>query len=337
MREASWKTEIATNILSVLEAIDSLGRDLVALLERVVQREEGQEQEKESEKEKELELEREQKKEKKKVFVATTLVSVLDWLVIFRDALGAMLRVLTAFRLSVSSEEVKVEEWLGIDWERRILDKPDWSAVRSCIPSPSQVKSVERELQKVDEYIKQNPALFGDFVVFSGESFAERFRFGVAGRIAAIARIVGEKLGEHRLSEMASEYHEGKENIERIKQEALLYLKKFVETLETILIKVMPNEKVGEAQRYFRKIVEDLEGAVEEGNAPLLGEKLREIENFAGAVANLAKDEERKKLIESMIKELKKKVSGLAAMIWQSTRGMLTKFRLLRECFLRRI
>jgi hypothetical protein len=321
--------EIATNILSALEAIDSLGRDLVALLERVVQRKEGQEREKEQE----LELEQEQEK----VFVVNTLISMLDWLVIFRGALGAMLGVLTAYRLSVSAEEVRVEEWLGIDWERRILDKPDWSAVRSCIPSPSQVKSVERELQRVDEYIKQNPALFGDFVVSFGESFAERFRFGVTGRIAAIARIVGEKLEEHHLSEVASEYHEGEQDIERIKKEVLLYLKKFFKTLETIVIKVMPDEKVGGAQQYFLEIVKGLEGAVEKGNAKLLGEKLREIENFAGAVANLAKDEERKKLIESMIKELKKKVSGLAVMIWQSNRGMLTKFRLLRECFLRRI
>jgi len=325
MREAYWKREIATNILSALEAIDSLGRDLVALLERVVQQEEGQEQK------------QKQEKEKEKVFVVNTLLSMLDWLVIFRDALGAMLRVLTAFRLSVSAEEVKVEEWLGIDWERRILDKPDWSAVRSCIPSPSQVKSAERALQEVDEYIKQNPALFGDFGVSSGESFAERFRFGVAGRIAAIARIVGEKLGEHRLSEMASEYPEGEQNIERVKEAVLLHLEKFVETLETILIEVMPDEKVGGAQRYFREIVKDLEGAVREGNATLLGEKMREIENFARAVANLAADEERRNLIESMMEGLKKKVSGLAAMIWQSTRGMLTKFRLLWECFLRKI
>jgi hypothetical protein len=316
MRETSWKTEIATNILSALEAIDSLGRDFVALLERVVQREEGQEQE--------------------KVFVVNVLISMLDWLVIFRNALGAMLRILTAFRLSVSAEEVKAEEWQGIDWERHILDKPDWWAVRSCIPSPNEVKRMERELQKVDEYIKQNSELFGDFVVSSGESFAERFRFGVAGRIAAIAGIVGEKLGEHRLSEKASEYYGGKQNIEGIKESVLLYLKKFVETLETILMEVVPAEKVEGAQQYFREIVKDLEGAVREGNATLLNEKVREIENFARAVANRAADEERKNLIES-VGRLKEKVSGLAAVIRQSTLGMLTKFRLLRECFLRRI
>jgi hypothetical protein len=315
MREISWKTEIATNILSALEAIDSLGRDLVALLDGVVRRGRGQEE----------------------VFVVTTLVSVLDGLVILRNSLAAMLRVLTASRLSVSAEEVKAEEWQGIDWERHILDRPDWVAVRSCIPSPSGVKSIERELQEVGKYVREQGSDFDDFVVSAGESFAERFRFEVAGRIATIAMIVGEKLIEHRLSEMASEYYEGERNIERVKESVLLYLDKFRETLETILIEVMPDEKVGGARQYFREIVKDLEGAVREGSTTLLGEKMREIENFAGAVANLEADEERRNLIESMMKELKKKVSGLAVMIWRSTVGMLTKFRLLRECFLRRI
>jgi hypothetical protein len=297
MREISWKTEIATNILSALEAIDSLGRDLVALLDGVVRRERGQEE----------------------VFAVTTLVSVLDELVILRNSLAAMLRVLTAFRLSVSAEEVKAEEWRGVDWERHILDRPDWSAVNSLIPFPSEVESIKRELRKVDE------------------SFAERFRFGVAERIATIAMIVGKKLIEHRLSEMASEHYEGERDIERVKESVLLYLDKFRETLETILIGVMPDEKVGGARQYFREIVKDLEGAVREGSTTLFVEKMREIENFAGAVANLEADKERRNLIESMMEELKKKVSGLAVMIWQSTVGMLTKFRLLRECFLRRI
>jgi len=310
MQEASWKTEIATNILSALEAIDSLGRDLLALLDRVARRGRGQ----------------------KEVFAVNTLVSVLDWLVILRNAFGAMLRVLTAFRLSVSAEEVKVEEWQGIDWGRHILDRPDWSAVLSCIPSPSWVRSIERELQKVDEHINQDPALFGGFVVSSDEPFAERFRFGVASRIAAIARIVGEKLNEYRLSEMASEYYGGEQNVERVKEAVLLYLEKFVETLETILVEVMPAEKVEGAQQYFREIVKDLEGAVKEGNATLLGEKMRAIENFARAVANLAADEEKKNLIES-IGELRERVGSLAAMIWRSTLGVLTKFRLLRGVF----
>ena len=311
MREISWKTEIATNILSAVEAIDSLGRDLVALLDRIVRRGGG----------------------KGEVFAVTVLTSVLDWLVILRNSLAAMLRVLTAFRLSVSAEEVKAEEWQGIDWERHILDRPDWVAVRSCIPSPSGVKSIERELQEVDKYVREQGSDFDDFVVSAGVSFAERFRFEVADRIAAIARIVGEKLGEHRLSEMASEYYEGEQNIERVKEAVLLYLEKFIETLETTLVEVMPAEKVEGAQQYFREIVKDLEEAVKEGNATLLNEKMREIESFARAVANLAADEERRNLIES-IGGLKKRVSGLAAMIWQSALGVLTKFGLLRECFL---
>jgi hypothetical protein len=314
VQEAFWKTEIATNILFALEAIDSLGRDLVALLDRVAQRGRGQ----------------------KEISAVSNLISVLEGLVILRNNLAAMLGILTAFRLTVSAEEVKAEEWEEVDWGKHILDKPDWLAVGSLTPFPSGVRSIERELQEVDKYINQDPALFSDFVVSRGESFAERFRWGVASRIAAIARIVGEKLREPLPSEMAPEYHQLEQNIEQVKGMVLLYLEKFAEIIETVLGKVMSAEKGTGAQHYFRGIAEDLKRAVEESNVPLLNEKMREIENFVKTVANRAADEERRNLIES-VEGLKKKVNVLAAMIRQTTASMLTKFKLLRECFLKGI
>jgi hypothetical protein len=127
---------------------------------------------------------------------------IIGRLTTLRDSLVEVLRLLTGGEgreAPQQTEELEVQEvaWTEVDWEKIILDYPEWRRVREHLPSSELLADIVELLEVVDNspIFKRICRLFG---LSTNLSVVEYFREEIEERIDLIARIVDEKVAEEK-------------------------------------------------------------------------------------------------------------------------------------------
>jgi hypothetical protein len=128
--------------------------------------------------------------------------AIIGRLTTLRDSLVEVLRLLTGGggrEAPQQTEEVEVREvaWTEVDWEKIILDYPEWGRVWEHLPSSKLLEDIAKLLEVVDNspIFKRICRLFG---LPTNLSIVEYFREEIKDRIDLIVRIVDEKVAEEK-------------------------------------------------------------------------------------------------------------------------------------------
>lgn len=128
--------------------------------------------------------------------------TIIGRLTTLRDSLVGVLRLLTGGEgreAPQQTEELEVQQvaWTEVDWEKIILDYPEWRRVREYLPSSELLADIVKSLEWVDNSptFKRICRLFG---VPADLSTVKYFREEIKERIDLIVRIVDEKVAEEK-------------------------------------------------------------------------------------------------------------------------------------------
>ena len=128
--------------------------------------------------------------------------AIIGRLTTLRESLVGVLRLLTGsegHEAPQQTEELEVQEvaWTEVDWEKIILDYPEWRRVREYLPSSELLADIVKLLEVVDNspIFKRICRLFG---LPTNLSIVEYFQEEIEERIDLIVRIVEEKVEEEK-------------------------------------------------------------------------------------------------------------------------------------------
>jgi hypothetical protein len=128
--------------------------------------------------------------------------AIIGRLTTLRDSLVEVLRLLTGGEgreAPQQTEELEVQEmaWTEVDWEKIILDYPEWGRIREHLPSSKLLADIVELLEVVDNSstFKRICRLYG---LPTNLSIVEYFREEIEERIDLIVRIVDEKVAEEK-------------------------------------------------------------------------------------------------------------------------------------------
>jgi hypothetical protein len=128
--------------------------------------------------------------------------AIIGRLTTLRDSLVEVLRLLTGGEgreAPQQTEELEVQEvaWTEVDWEKIILDYPEWGRIQEHLPSSKLLADIVELLEVVDNspIFKRICRLYG---LPTNLSIVEYFREEIEERIDLIVRIVDEKVAEEK-------------------------------------------------------------------------------------------------------------------------------------------